>query len=48
MSGCLVHLSYTDSSAAPGTTRFYLVTAVHSDSVESAPDADWVILPPAK
>ncbi|WP_406400737.1 PA14 domain-containing protein [Streptomyces sp. NBC_00879] len=44
----VTELSYTDSGAAPGTTHFYRVTAVYSDGTESAPDADWVILPPAK
>ncbi|WP_308315386.1 PA14 domain-containing protein [Streptomyces sp. ISL-100] len=40
--------SYTDSAAPTGTTHFYRVTAVYADGTESAPDADWVILPPVQ
>ncbi|MEU9172011.1 PA14 domain-containing protein [Streptomyces sp. NPDC048420] len=39
-------LSYTDTTAAAGTTHFYWVTAVHADGTESAPDDAWVALAP--
>jgi fibronectin type 3 domain-containing protein len=40
-------VSYTDTTAATGTTHFYRVTAIHADGSESAPGDDWVILSPA-
>ncbi|MET7692780.1 PA14 domain-containing protein [Streptomyces sp. NPDC005483] len=39
-------LSYTDTTAAAGTTHFYWVSAVHADGRESAPDDAWVALAP--
>ncbi|MBT2492693.1 hypothetical protein J7E96_30120 [Streptomyces sp. ISL-96] len=39
---------YTDSGVPTGTTHFYRVTAVYADGTQSAPDADWVILPPVQ
>lgn len=39
-------LSYTDTTAATGTTHFYWVTAVHADGTESAPGDAWAILQP--
>ncbi|MFJ1595601.1 fibronectin type III domain-containing protein [Streptomyces sp. NPDC088261] len=38
--------SYTDTTAASGTTHYYWVTAVLADGTESAPGADWVPMPP--
>jgi fibronectin type 3 domain-containing protein len=38
--------SYTDTSAAAGTTHFYWVTALHADGTESAPGDAWVALAP--
>ncbi|WP_157968649.1 fibronectin type III domain-containing protein [Streptomyces geranii] len=38
--------SYTDATAAVGTTHFYWVTAVHADGTESAPGDAWVALAP--
>ncbi|MGW2434055.1 fibronectin type III domain-containing protein [Streptomyces sp. NPDC001640] len=39
-------LSYTDTTAATGTTHFYWITAVYADGTESAPGAAWTILQP--
>ncbi|MFD7439745.1 fibronectin type III domain-containing protein [Streptomyces sp. NPDC059909] len=39
-------LSYTDTTAATGTTHFYWVTAVLADGTESAPGDAWAILQP--
>ncbi|MFI6337688.1 PA14 domain-containing protein [Streptomyces sp. NPDC050535] len=39
-------LSYTDSTAAAGTTHFYWVTALHADGTESAPGDAWAALAP--
>ncbi|GGQ90576.1 PA14 domain-containing protein [Streptomyces aurantiogriseus] len=38
--------SYTDTTAAPGTTHFYWVTALHADGTESAPGDAWAALAP--
>ncbi|MFJ2651819.1 PA14 domain-containing protein [Streptomyces sp. NPDC087420] len=38
--------SYTDTTAASGTTHYYWVTAVLADGTETAPGADWVPTPP--
>ncbi|MFF2524222.1 PA14 domain-containing protein [Streptomyces liangshanensis] len=38
--------SYTDTTAASGTTHYYWVTAVLADGTETAPGADWVPMPP--
>ncbi|WP_254407165.1 PA14 domain-containing protein [Streptomyces sp. GMY02] len=37
---------YTDTTAASGTTHYYWVTAVLADGTETAPGADWVLMPP--
>ncbi|MFE5851798.1 fibronectin type III domain-containing protein [Streptomyces sp. NPDC056500] len=39
-------LSYQHTNPAAGTTHFYWVSAVHADGSESAPAADWAIVPP--
>ncbi|MFF3380774.1 PA14 domain-containing protein [Streptomyces sp. NPDC002680] len=39
-------MSYTDTTAAVGTTHFYWVTALHADGTESAPGDAWVALAP--
>ncbi|MEV6763995.1 PA14 domain-containing protein [Streptomyces sp. NPDC051105] len=38
--------SYDDTTAAPGTTHYYWVTALYADGTESAPGAEWAILEP--
>ncbi|MFJ4834919.1 PA14 domain-containing protein [Streptomyces sp. NPDC088747] len=38
--------SYTDTTAASGTTHHYWVTALLADGSETAPGADWAILVP--
>ncbi|MGW2057711.1 PA14 domain-containing protein [Streptomyces sp. NPDC001840] len=38
--------SYTDTTASSGTTHYYWVTAVLPDGTETAPGADWVLVPP--
>ncbi|MEW1833103.1 PA14 domain-containing protein [Streptomyces sp. NPDC088196] len=38
--------SYTDTTAAAGTTHFYWVTALHADGTESAPGDAWAALAP--
>ncbi|NEB00442.1 PA14 domain-containing protein [Streptomyces sp. SID13726] len=38
--------SYTDGTAAAGTTHFYWVTALHADGTESEPGDAWVALVP--
>ncbi|MFI1360700.1 PA14 domain-containing protein [Streptomyces sp. NPDC020898] len=38
--------SYTDTTAAVGTTHFYWVTAFHADGTETAPGDAWVALAP--
>ena len=38
--------SYTDATAAAGTTHFYWVTALHADGTESKPGDAWVALAP--
>ncbi|MFF6785008.1 PA14 domain-containing protein [Streptomyces sp. NPDC012510] len=38
--------SYTDTTAAAGTTHFYWVTALHADGTESAPGDAWAALNP--
>ncbi|WP_405725117.1 PA14 domain-containing protein [Streptomyces sp. NBC_01537] len=40
--------SYTDTTAADGTTHFYRVAAVFDDGTESLPAQEYVILPPAE
>ncbi|MFE3017034.1 PA14 domain-containing protein [Streptomyces sp. NPDC059256] len=39
-------LSYQHTNPTVGTTHFYWVSAVHADGSESAPAADWAIVPP--
>ncbi|WP_037614662.1 PA14 domain-containing protein [Streptomyces aureus] len=38
--------SFTDASAAKGTTHYYRVTALYADGTESAPGGDYAILAP--
>ncbi|MEU2714476.1 PA14 domain-containing protein [Streptomyces sp. NPDC007205] len=38
--------SYEDTGAAPGTTHYYWVTALHADGTESAPGAAHAVLAP--
>ena len=38
--------SFTDATAAAGTTHFYWVTALHADGTESKPGDAWVALAP--
>ncbi|MDO0935026.1 PA14 domain-containing protein [Streptomyces sp. DG2A-72] len=39
-------MSYTDTTAAAGTTHFYWVTALHADGTESKPGDAWIALAP--
>jgi fibronectin type 3 domain-containing protein len=42
----VIGMSYTDTTAAAGTTHFYWVTALHADGTESAPGDAWAALAP--